>query len=119
MTKAPPRALDYVRHIVEAIDNVMTYTAEMSFEQFEASAITRDAVIRNIEIVGEAASQLRNKYPEWLEAHPALPWAAMIGMRNRIVHGYFSVNLEVVWNTIQTELSPLRIKALALLKTEG
>lgn len=58
-------------------------------------------------IVGEAASKLMDQYPDFTTAHPQVPWRSMRGMRNRIAHGYFDINLEVVWDTVQTALPEL------------
>ena len=76
----------------------------MTREYFLEDLKTQDAVIRNIEIIGEAtknlSDEIRNKYPE-------IPWNHMIGMRNRLIHGYFDVNLDIVWDTIRSDLPPL------------
>ena len=64
----------------------------------------RLAILKAVEVVGEAASQVS---PEGKEAHPEIPWAKIIGMRNRLVHGYFNVNLERVWETVQQDLPDL------------
>ena len=58
-------------------------------------------------IDGEAASKLMDQYPDFTTAHPQVPWRSMRGMRNRIAHGYFDINLEVVWDTVQTALPEL------------
>ena len=58
-------------------------------------------------IVGEAASKLMDQYPDFTTARPQVPWRSMRGMRNRIAHGYFDINLEVVWDTVQTALPEL------------
>jgi uncharacterized protein with HEPN domain len=58
-------------------------------------------------IVGEAATKVMDGYAEFAEAHPEVPWRSMRGMRNRIVHGYFDINLEVVWDTVRTALPEL------------
>ncbi|MEY2335149.1 HepT-like ribonuclease domain-containing protein [Acidithiobacillus ferrianus] len=68
---------------------------------------TQQAVIMNLIIVGEAATKVMDTYPEFAEGHPEIPWRSMRGMRNRIAHGYFDINLDVVWDTVQTALPEL------------
>lgn len=72
---------------------------------------TQDAVIRSIEIIGEAANKVRVADPEFAAQFPEIPWDAMYGMRNRIVHDYFEVDLRIVWQTIQQDLPVLRNKS--------
>ena len=61
---------------------------------------TQAAVIRNIEIIGEAANRIHKQAPELVAAHPSLPWHEMRGMRNRMIHNYFDVNIDVLWGTV-------------------
>jgi uncharacterized protein with HEPN domain len=75
---------------------------------FEQSQRDQDAVIRNIEIIGEAANRIQRDTPEFVAAHPQLPWIEMRGMRNKVIHNYFDVNLTVVWNTVKDDLPRLK-----------
>jgi uncharacterized protein with HEPN domain len=68
---------------------------------------TQQAVILNLIIVGEAATKLLKDHGAFLEQHPELPWRNMKGMRNRVAHGYFDINLDMVWDTVQTALPEL------------
>jgi len=68
---------------------------------------TQQAVILNLVIIGEAATKLLKDYSKFLDLHPAVPWRSMKGMRNRIAHGYFDIDLDVVWETVQTALPQL------------
>lgn len=111
------RQLDYLEHMVEAIRLVHSYVEGMSREEFLADKKTQQAVILNILVLGEAATQLGNEYPEWAEQHPEVPWRSMRGMRNRMAHGYFEINLDVVWDTVQLSLTELEEKLLEILKT--
>lgn len=79
----------------------------MSRETFLADKKTQQAVVLNVLILGEAAAQVGNEYPEWAEQHPEVPWRSMRGMRNRLAHGYFDINLELVWDTVQLSLPAL------------
>lgn len=74
---------------------------------FLADTRTQQAVILNLVIIGEAATRLLQSYDAFLERHPKIPWRSMKGMRNRIAHGYFDIDLDVVWETVQTALPQL------------
>lgn len=104
----PRSAADYVGHILQAIDLIQDYTKGLVEQGFLESRITQDAVIRNFEIVGEASRQLLQKFPEFVASHPELPVVAAYGMRNALSHGYFTVDLEVVWKTVREDLPVLR-----------
>lgn len=93
-----------IEDILISIERIMDYTQGMDFEQFKADVKTVDAVIRNFEIIGEAASHI----PEEISvAHPEIPWQDMRDMRNILAHEYFGINENIVWNTIQGDLPPL------------
>jgi len=79
-----------------------------------ASQIVQDAVIRNFEVIGEASRNIQRAYPAFVAAHPELPSALTNDMRNALAHGYFKVDLDVVWETIQRELPPLHTRVSAL-----
>ncbi len=68
----------------------------------------QDAVIRNLEIVGEASNSIERRYPEFVAAHPELPLAIAYQMRNAVAHGYFKVDFEIVWRTIRRDLPVFR-----------
>jgi uncharacterized protein with HEPN domain len=116
--KAPDRARDYLDHILEAAEAIAGYIADMDFAAFELDRRTQDAVMRNLEIVGEAAIQLSASHPTFVAAHPEIPWQDMRGMRNRLAHGYFTVNLSVVWQTVQSHLPELGSQIAALMAQE-
>jgi len=81
---------------------------------FLASEEKQDAVIRNIEIIGEAAQSIRRRHPEFAVRHPEIPWGGVYGMRNAIAHGYFTVDLDVVWKTVFEDLPILAEQVGAL-----
>lgn len=112
------RHQDYLGHMLEAFKLARSYVAGMNKAQFLADRKTQQAVILNILVLGEAATKMGKESPDWVAAHPALPWAAMRGMRNRLAHGYFEINLDIVWETLQQSLEPLENELTALL-TEG
>jgi uncharacterized protein with HEPN domain len=94
-----------VLDILDAIDRIASYVEGMSYEGFLADRKTQDAVTRNIEIIGEAARAL----PEDFKGrHTRIPWDDIVGMRNVIVHQYFGILPDVVWDVITNELPTLR-----------
>ena len=87
--------------IREAIHRIGTYVTGMVYESFAADTKTQDAVIRNLEILGEAAKNLSEQLRS---EHPGVPWKNMAGARDRLIHHYFGVNLDIVWQIITSEL---------------
>jgi uncharacterized protein with HEPN domain len=110
------RTQEYVEHMVDAISRIEGYTAGFDWIAFAADARTQDAVIRNLEVIGEAARNVLRHDPPFVSAHSDLPWSKAYQMRNALSHGYADVDLETVWRTIQTSLPPLKTQLLALLK---
>ena len=101
------RCNDYLGHIREAASDSCDFIRGMSQEEFLADKRTQKAVIMNLVIIGEAATKIMDQYPDFPAQHPQIPWRNMRGMRNRIAHGYFDVDLNVVWETVQTALPDL------------
>jgi len=108
------RLPDYLDHMIEAARQVCGYLEGMGKEGFLDDKRTQQAVILNIVIIGEAATKLLKDYEPFLDLHPDVPWRSMKGMRNRIAHGYFDINLDVVWETAQTALPQLLQKLPAI-----
>lgn len=79
----------------------------MNARSFRDDQLVQDAVIRNIEVIGEAARKIRTSHPEFADAHPEVPFDAAYQMRNAVAHGYFAVDLDVVWATVITDLPAL------------
>lgn len=102
-----PKDKTRLLHMLEAIDNLFEFTKEITFEEYKSNKILRFAVIKNLEIIGEAAYLLTK---DFRESHPDIEWNAVIGMRHVLVHGYYQIRDEIVWATIQTELQPLKDK---------
>ena len=93
-----------IEDILEAIARIERYLEGMNFEQFVEDDRTVDAVIRNFGVIGEAASHM----PEEIRAaHPELPWPQMRALRNLVVHEYFGVSAEILWDTARVDLPPL------------
>ena len=101
------RVPDYLGHILKAIERIDRYTADMNEIAFLNNELVQDAVIRNIEIVGEASNNIQRVAPEFAAQHDDIPWLVMYTMRNRVSHGYDKVDLEIVWKTIQGDLPGL------------
>lgn len=105
----PERLFGYLEHILQAIARIEKYTEDRDKDAFLQGEMVQDAVIRNFEIIGEASRNIARHYPEFATAHPELPLAFAYEMRNALVHGYFKVDLDIVWKTIEKDLPPLRV----------
>lgn len=103
----------YLDDIIEAIEKIELYTEGLNLEQAENDGKTFDAVIRNFEIIGEAAKnvpqEVRDKYPD-------VPWKEMAGMRDKLAHEYFGIRFDVVWSTIKDRLPRLKQLVKAILE---
>ncbi len=105
----------YLHHIRQAIDRIQEYTSEITESDFLRDHRTQDAVIRNLEIIGKACRNVATRYPEFAENHPEVPWSAAYEMRNVLAHGYFSVDLAIVWHTIERDLPGMKTAIVRLL----
>lgn len=101
------RLPDYLEHIRQAATNACAYVEGMNKADFLDDPRTQQAVVMNLIIIGEAATKLLQDHPDFTGRHADIPWRSMKGMRNRIAHGYFEINLDVVWDTVQTALPAL------------
>ncbi len=110
MSHNATRLSDYLAHILEAMDRIARYTAGLDASSFAGDSLVQDAVIRNLEVIGEASHNIETQCPEFAAAHPELPLAIAYQMRNAVAHGYFKVDLDIVWKTIQSDLSALRVQ---------
>lgn len=108
MNRSKQRLPDYLGHMVEAIDRIEQYTQGLDEAAFVSSPMVQDAVIRNLEVIGEASRNIEVHHPAFAAAHPDLPLSSAYQMRNAIAHGYFKVDLAIVWRTVQVELPKLR-----------
>lgn len=95
---------DFLSDILEAIRRARLYVDGMGYDQFLADIKTQDAVIRALEVVGEATKRLSSTVRE---QHSLLPWKSMAGVRDKLIHDYFGVNLDVVWQIVTEELPPI------------
>ncbi|MDP2114683.1 MAG: DUF86 domain-containing protein [Bacteroidota bacterium] len=102
-----PRDKDRLYHMIEAIDNILEFVEGKSFEEYKNDKMLRFAVIKNLEIVGEAAYLLTKDFKT---RHPSIDWDDIIGMRHVLVHGYYQIKDEILWATIDIEIQPLKSK---------
>jgi uncharacterized protein with HEPN domain len=102
-----PRLPDCLTHILDAIGRIQDYVAGLSREDFEVDELRQDGVIRNLEVIGEASNRIVSRYPDFARAHPELELSVAYRMRNALAHGYFSINLDTVWDTIAHDLPGL------------
>ncbi len=113
----PPREWRlYIDDILASIARVEEYTRDLEFEDFERDSMRVEAVLHNFTIIGEAASRIS---PDVQRRAPLVPWPKMRAMRNIIVHGYFAVQLKVVWDTARNNLPTLVPALTAALVDEG
>ncbi|MDF3933442.1 HepT-like ribonuclease domain-containing protein [Pseudomonas citronellolis] len=101
------RLEDYLQHIRQAANDACTFVEGMDKSAFLIDKRTQQAVIMSLVIIGEAAAKAMDKYPEYVAAHPQVPWRNMRGMRNRLAHGYFDIDLELTWETVHSSLPAL------------
>ncbi|MDR3392586.1 MAG: DUF86 domain-containing protein [Sulfuriferula sp.] len=116
MSRDKQRLLDYLEHIVQAIERIDRYTDDMDEVAFLQSEMAQDAVIRNFEVIGEACHNVEVYFPEFAALHPELPLAYAYQMRNALAHGYFKIDFEIVWQTVQHELTDLHAQILQLIR---
>lgn len=104
----------YLDDIVGAVDRIQSYVEGMDYSGFAADQRTMDAVIRNLEIIGEAARSLPT---EIKDAMPATEWRKIVGLRNLLLHEYFALSTRVVWDIVKTKLDPLRLACRSALNS--
>ena len=95
----------YLRHILDAIQQIRDYVQDVPAEQFLRDRLLQDGVVRQLEIIGEASRNLSAKFRQ---TYVEVPWSQIIALRNRIIHAYFDVDLRVVWEIVQGDLPSLK-----------
>ena len=114
MSRRPARLL--IEDMLERIERIERFVAGMEREAFLRDEKTADSVVRNLEVIGEAASRLPQ---EFTDQHTGTPWRRIVGLRHRIVHDYFDVDLDLVWTIVHAELPPLEAQLRALRAAHG
>ena len=95
------RDQDYVYDIWEAMDRILSYTSGLDYGQFMKDKKTQDAVLRNLQVMGEATKKLSRQLRD---AYPTIPWREIAGMRDKVVHEYFGINYDIVWTVISRDI---------------
>lgn len=113
------RFTGWLEDMLKAARQACGYVDGMEREAFLADSRTQQAVAMNVLIIGEVAAKLIERFPERLAAYPAVPWISMKGMRNRIAHGYFEVDMGVVWETVRRALPVLIDHVMEILANEA
>ncbi len=104
-----------VQHILDEANEACKYAKGISFDEFVEDGKTARAVIRSVEVIGEAASKISI---EFRKEHPAVPWQKIIGMRNRLIHVYFDIDYNIIWQTVKENLPPLIEQLHSILKNK-
>ncbi len=107
---------EFLGDIREALQRSMLYVAGMAYETFVVDTKTQDAVIRNLEILGEATKNLSE---ELRAKYPSVPWRNMAGARDRLIHHYFGINLDIVWQIVTIELPQVASQLQIIEEDEG
>ena len=108
-------AFVYINHIVDAMEMIKEYMRHMKKEEFLHDKKTQDAVMREMTVIGEATALLGNAFKN---KYPDVPWARMKGTRNRVVHGYFSVDLNILWEIVSKDLPEIEPRLQEIRKEE-
>ncbi len=114
-TRDSGRVSEYLGHIVQAIDRINRYIEATDETAFSQDEMLQDAVVRNIEIIGEAARSIERSAPDYAALHAEVPWSVVYAMRNRLSHGYFDVDIGIVWRTIRNDLPLMAAQVRAML----
>jgi len=95
----------YLRHILDAISRIEEYTKGVEYPDFMSNNLVQAGVIREIEIMGEASKRLTQKFKE---KHPDIPWRKIAGMGDKLIHRYFGVDIDAVWDTVKDDIPRLK-----------
>jgi uncharacterized protein with HEPN domain len=108
------RLPDYIDHMLEAVGQARSYVEGMSKLDFLEDKRTQQAVVLNLIVIGEVATKILKDHEDFANQHTSVPWTSMKGMRNRITHGYYDINLDTVWETVQTALPELKAQLVTI-----
>jgi uncharacterized protein with HEPN domain len=111
----PKDDLIYIEHIRDSIKRILEYTANLQLDDFLGQTLIQDAVIRNLEIIGEATKQLSGDFKD---KYPDIEWRKIAGMRDKLIHDYIGVDIWAVWAVVEKVLPEFRLKIENILKEE-
>ena len=106
----------YLRHILDAINAIEEYLRGVNRKQFKATRLIQDGTIREIEVIGQAVKYLSK---DIRKSYPEVPWQDIAGMRDKLIHGYFGVDIEKVWDTAKEDLPTLKKQVIGILSDFG
>lgn len=95
----------YIKHILDSVEFIESLSKDKKFAQVNADRLLKNGIIRELEIIGEASKRLSN---EFKKLHPQIPWNEIAGMRDKLIHDYFMVNLNIVWKVVLDDLPKLK-----------
>lgn len=106
----------YLKHILDAIERIEEYIKEINQDSFLKNNLVQSAVIREIEVIGEATKRLSN---EFREKYSNIPWKKIAGMRDKLIHDYFGVDIDAVWDTVEKDIPILKKEVWPVINKEG
>lgn len=109
-------SLDYIKHIADEVSFVLEQTKTLSEDDFMANGLVQRAIVRSLEIIGEASKQID---PILREKTPEIDWSGMAKMRDKLIHHYFGVDYEIVWQVVREELPKVQSKLLKMISNES
>lgn len=112
---AKPTDLERVQHMIESINKIFSYTEDLGYDEFYNSELVQDAVVKNFEVIGEAAYQITS---ELKDNYDNIEWKKIQGLRHVLVHDYYKVNPEILWNTKDEHLHALLIDLEGIIEKE-
>ena len=113
MSSGPRDPSDYLRHILAEAEYLIARSEGLARAEYLQDETPKRAFVRSLEILGEAVKQLP---PDWRDAHPAVDWRSMGRMRDRLIHGYFGVDHEIVWDVVTGKIPPLAVELRRILR---
>jgi len=116
MSRDQQRLKAYLEHIIEAIGRIEQYIEDIDELEFIGNELIQDAVIRNLEVIGEASRNIEKHYPDYAKKHSEVPFSLAYEMRNAVAHGYFKIDYEVVWKTLERDIPEFEKNILLLLE---